>query len=138
MKRIHSDLAELFYSDEGLGCWEWSTDAGIWEEVIHPFFYPERTYHIGREKPTEPPRPVCRMGGEVFPKPEAEPLKDGETYYYPDLDYPIWVGKQEWEGDNLDESRLKLGLVHKTKEAAVAHSKALQAVNKKVFEEAQQ
>jgi len=70
----------------------------------------------------------------MFPKPEIESLKDGETYYYPDLDYPIWVGKQEWEGDNLDESRLKLGLIHKTKEAAVAHSKALQAVNKKVFE----
>lgn len=60
-----------------------------------------------------------------FPKPESENPKSDTEYFFPSFFKPFWVGCFEWAGDDDDYRLLKAGLVHLTKENAIAHAKAL-------------
>jgi len=63
-------------------------------------------------------------------EPVREPLKDGQAYWVPDLRY---YGNNNngdvdnflWSGRTCDLQRLAAGVIHLTKEAAIAHAEAL-------------
>lgn len=76
----------------------------------------------------EPPKPTIRIGNMDVPEPEREPLKIGEPYYVPCIYYPGTADSINWNNDTYDIRVLKRGLVHKTREAAEQHAKALIAL----------
>lgn len=67
------------------------------------------------------------IGDVSFPKPESNPLKDGTEYWVaePAYQHYIAIRPSRWAGDDLDRRFLHRGLVHLTKENAIAHAKAL-------------
>ena len=59
------------------------------------------------------------------PKPESEALKYGTQYWVPHTYTKDCVIKINWENDDLDQRAMARGLVHLTRDAAIAHAKAL-------------
>lgn len=65
------------------------------------------------------------VGDVSFPKPYQGEMLYKQEYYYPIMDYTSLFGSNTWECDRADLSLMKKGLVHLTKENAIAHAKAL-------------
>lgn len=67
------------------------------------------------------------INGHEVPAPEREPLEKGQEYCSPDFKYPgeCLYDQLDWTGDGLDVARLKAGVIHLTKEAAISHAEAL-------------
>jgi len=61
------------------------------------------------------------------PCPVREKLKAGDRYWIPDVKQPdgYLYDSDTWDGYVLDMSRLKAGVIHLTKESAIAHAEAL-------------
>ncbi|WFF39250.1 hypothetical protein LU290_03240 [Moraxella nasibovis] len=73
-------------------------------------------------------RPVQEMitvGDVSFPKPVSEPPKRGSEYYMPAVGRDVFYIPVSWDDDQVDRFRLKRGLIHLSKENAIAHAKAL-------------
>jgi hypothetical protein len=70
------------------------------------------------------PETVTINGIEV-PSPVREPLKDGEQYWFVASELATPVSASEWSGDSFDGRMLERGLMHRTRDAALAHFKAL-------------
>ena len=70
------------------------------------------------------PRTININGFEV-PEPVREPLETDTNYYCPHLASSELVSVSTWWDDGCDARRLKSGIIHLTKEAAVTHAKAL-------------
>lgn len=74
------------------------------------------------------PQEMVTIGDTSFPKPCMDELKDGQIYYIADLGdlrlYSEFTYNGDY-GDSVDRRLLKRGLVHLTKENAIAHAKAL-------------
>ena len=68
---------------------------------------------------------VVTAGDVSFPKPESKPLKDGDEYWVADPTVNHYALASQWMGDKLDKLPLSRGLLHKSKENAIAHAKAL-------------
>lgn len=66
-----------------------------------------------------------RIGEHTFPAPATEAPATGTKYFVASFDS---VADYYWSGDMSDHNWLGQGRVHLTKEAAVAHQKALKAV----------
>lgn len=82
------------------------------------------------------PKPARRLSvtlasGEVvsWPEPEKKPLTDDQEYFFADPECQDGVNDWEWSDSELDSIRLKLGLVHLTREAAQEHADALRKIN---------
>lgn len=73
---------------------------------------------------------IVRIGNFEFPKPEVVPLKHGEEYFAADVRYAPDICSYTWEGDSGDRVMLENRVIHKTKEAAILHAKALIAATK--------
>lgn len=83
---------------------------------------------------TRQPRNRCRIkvkttliGDMEVPEPvrSEEEFNEGDTYYYvspTDEDLYEWA---YWDNERWDLLMIKRGMIHKTKEAAVIHAKAL-------------
>lgn len=68
---------------------------------------------------------MVTIGDVSFPKPESKPLKDGDEFW---VAYPTFIHyalSGNWVGDKLDKLALSRGFLHKSKEDAIAHAKAL-------------
>lgn len=65
------------------------------------------------------------VGDVSFPKPESEPLEDADEYWVVASTYADYVTSFVWRGDQFDKWALSRGLVHSSKENAIAHAKAL-------------
>lgn len=76
-------------------------------------------------------KPQLVIGDRLVPMPEREPLKQGQTYWFPNLRFPEDGVCINWSNDKADYTWLNNGLVHLTKEAAIAHGEALVALSKK-------
>lgn len=70
------------------------------------------------------PRTITVNGREV-PEPVREPLSIGSKYFVPCVDTEELYLSGSWSGYDVSFRRLKYGLVHLTKEAAIAHAKAM-------------
>lgn len=67
------------------------------------------------------------IGDMEVPEPVREPLERDQPYYVTQslADDQSCCKRYNWRGDAYDKTVLERGLVHLTKEAAKAHSKAL-------------
>lgn len=70
------------------------------------------------------PETVNIYGKEVS-KPETESPHIGVRYYWPSLYRKDKYDEAVWYGHMVDKTNLQRGLVHLTKEAAIAHAEAL-------------
>ena len=83
----------------------------------HPDWAVTRKY---RRKPK-----IILINGHEVPEPHRTPLKDGEVYWA--LTLFSSATSLRWKGDDFDNSYLKNGFVHLTKEAAEKHFNALKS-----------
>ena len=65
------------------------------------------------------------VGDVSFPKPYQGQMEQHQIYYYAIMDFTSLFDSKVWENDTADLSLMKKGLVHLTKENAIAHAKAL-------------
>ena len=65
------------------------------------------------------------VGDVSFPMPESEPLKGDEQYWVAAPTVAAYTASVSWTGDQFDKWALSRGLVHRSKENAIKHSKAL-------------
>lgn len=74
---------------------------------------------------------VILINGVEVPAPEKVILKEGTTYYMPDL-YVGFAGfaGSVWDAYQVDIHRLNSGIIHLTKEAAITHAEALLSFTK--------
>ena len=70
---------------------------------------------------------MVTVGDVSFPKPESEPLEINTEYWIAELSYGYYATANPtlWVDDSQDRLYLKRGLVHLSKENAIAHAKAL-------------
>lgn len=68
---------------------------------------------------------TININGHEVPAPVREPLKLGQMYFFVHCWDDAVVSEVIWNGDRVDRHRLKWGLIHSTKEAAIAHAEAL-------------
>lgn len=70
------------------------------------------------------------INGFEVPAPETEELKEGNSYFYPDIFSEEFYGKDSWGRNNYsDNLSLKRGLVFLTKEGAIANAKAMLGID---------
>ena len=65
------------------------------------------------------------VGDVSFPKAELEPLKDDDEYWVADPTCIYYALSSRWAGDKLDKWALSRGVLHLSRENAIAHAKAL-------------
>ena len=68
---------------------------------------------------------MITVGDVSFPMPESEPLKGDEQYWVAAPTVAAYTASVSWTGDQFDKWALSRGLVHRSKENAIKHSKAL-------------
>ncbi len=122
-KHKHYDLIVKWAADPSQKVWYYN-GSGWFLSVIEPVWNPDYTYHIG----DTPPKKQIKIGGVWIDEPVREPLSQRQEYYTTIITYDNLFMKSRWDGGNVDLVRLKRGLVHLTKEAAIAHAKALIAL----------
>lgn len=65
------------------------------------------------------------INGIEVPCPVREPLRYGQIYYTPRIRDEVLYAELKWNDDNIDRRLLERGLIHLTKESAIAHAEAL-------------
>lgn len=121
MPHIHAELMmeyakDAMKHDKPWKLWQAAIPDSGWIDLAGPIaFHSEQQY---RRKPK-----TININGFEVPEPAREPLLFGQTYFT--LFGISDCVKREWEGATIDVSRLKLGLIHLTAEAAEIHAKAL-------------
>lgn len=68
---------------------------------------------------------TININGHEVPAPVWEPLVDGERFFMPNLRFDSPVVEYRWAGGAYDIQVLERGLIHLTKDAAIAHAEAL-------------
>ena len=70
---------------------------------------------------------MVTIGDVSFPKPESEPPELGTEYWIAELSYEYYATTLPilWADDSHDHMYLKRGLIHLSRENAVAHAEAL-------------
>lgn len=71
------------------------------------------------------PREMITIGDVTFPKPQKVRYSVGTEYYFPCLEVKNLYSSYIWGDDCLDNDLLQKGILHLTKENAIAHAKAL-------------
>ena len=95
--------------------------SAVWEAIYAPMpFYDNMEYRL---KP-EPPKTI-RIGEYDVPEPVREPLEEDKEYWGVDPMAEELAWKYKWSNALFCNMRLRRGLIHLTKEAAVIHAKAL-------------
>lgn len=92
----------------------------IWEDLEKPLTFIGYAEYELRIKPE-----TMNLAGHEFPAPVSEPLKAGQEYWIPRLDYGDYSEPYAWTGTNVDCRRLERNLIHRTKEAASAQGLAM-------------
>lgn len=77
--------------------------------------------------------PRITVGNASFSKPVTEPLNVGDTFWVVSVVGDHNVMQYEWRNHGHNYSCLRLGLVHRTKEAAMEHARALSKINRGEF-----
>jgi len=96
--------------------WEPATEYSGW--VFFPGFW-----QVRRKQKT------IKVNGFDVPEPLREPLKDNVNYCIPDPKMEDLFDYQTWTGHKLDMVWLSRGLIHLTKENAIAHAKAMLGID---------
>lgn len=91
--------------------------------VDHPGWSPRAQY---RRKPR-----TISINGIDVPEPVREPLENGQRCFIPEIGGMLLYSLTEWDGGGIDYRLLERGMIHLTKEAAIAHAKALLSFTEK-------
>lgn len=76
---------------------------------------------------------TININGHEVPAPVRRPLGNlGDSYFVPDLKFDPPVQMYGWVGGSYDLQMLERGLIHLTKEAAIAHADALLSFTRNV------
>lgn len=70
---------------------------------------------------------MITIGGVSFPKPQSKPLEFDTEYWVADINNQYYAAHtpNRWVDDFIDKRHLRRGLIHLSREAAIAHAKAL-------------
>ncbi len=68
---------------------------------------------------------IKTVNGFEIAAPESKPLEEDTTYFLPELQLQNLFMENDWCDSSFDNLMLKRGLVHLTKENAIAHAKAM-------------
>lgn len=69
------------------------------------------------------------VNGFTVPEPEDDFLTDPDLYYVADVTSEYWAFGKNWRGTDRDQMLVIRGLVHLTKEAAIANAKAMLGID---------
>jgi hypothetical protein len=95
-------------------------ETGVWQTVAHPLVFIGDCARELRIKPE-----TININGHEVPEPVWEPLINGERFFMPNLRFDSPVVEHRWTGGTYDIQALERGLIHLTKDAAIAHAEAL-------------
>lgn len=95
---------------------------GKWSDCMEPIAF------IDGCKYRVKPKTILVNGFEV-PEPMREEPNQGEGYYYASISVGALYGFAAWTKHEADLIRLTRGICHTTKEAAIAHAKAMLGIN---------
>lgn len=119
----HADLMMIYAKqaaemDEPWKLWEWKMNVdNHWNKLfINPVWDKHTEY---RQIPK-----TININGHEVPEPMRDRPEIGSRYYFVSARIDC-SDTQTWTNDDTDNLRLQLGLCHLTKEAAIAHAKAL-------------
>lgn len=98
--------------------WEAGDDNGHWYSLTDNPIWDETTVY--RRKPK-----TIRIGERDVPAPMTTAPEIGTIYWVANQFGSSLLGDATWDGDTVDCVRLKHGLVHTSKENAIAHAEAL-------------
>ena len=119
-KHKHYDLIVKWAADPSQKVW-WRTRSN-WNPVIgSPTWNIDCDYHIGEH----PPNRKIMIGDIEVDAPEVYELAHNTEYYLPNIGAIEMYSESRWYKDNIDLFRLKTGVIHLNKDAAIAHAKAL-------------
>ena len=121
--RAHAELAARFMEDDSLKCWIWNSHEKRWVENECPLWNYNGAYHVGREKPTAPPKRKVTMAGITFDAPETEAPKVGTKYWLEDVELT-------WSGEQVEQRWLANRLIHLDRENARLHAQARRELNR--------
>ncbi|TWV81544.1 hypothetical protein [Moraxella sp. VT-16-12] len=68
---------------------------------------------------------MITIGDVSFPKPYQGEMEYNEIYHVPRIDYKSLYNSTRWDGGAEDRMMMSRGLLHLSKENAIAHAKAL-------------
>lgn len=118
-KHKHYDLIVKWAADTSQKVW---CNAGShWFLAKTPNWFRDTEYHIGEH----PPKRKIMIGDIEIDAPEVSELAHNTEYYLPNIGALEMYSESRWYKDNVDLFRLKTGVIHLNKEAAIAHAKAL-------------
>lgn len=103
---------------------------GNWYDGSGAFLSPNKY----RVKPEEPK--TIKVNGFDVPEPMREAPAKGERYYVVAPTEENWCSVQSWDGYVSEQTWLSRGVAHSTKEAAVAHAKAMLGIDPYATEDA--
>lgn len=109
---------------------QWYGWGGQW----HPIEHKEIMKALSGEDAAPPehfqikPRTITVNGREIV-EPERKALEDDQAYWVPSIAREELQSQANWAGDAFDLRCLERGLVHLTKENAIAHAKAMLGID---------
>lgn len=122
----HKEAVEKWLSDTTQRVWAF---VDKWVEIaITTLVNDAIGHHVEIRVQHDSPKKQIKIGEIWIDEPEREPLAQQQVYYTTIITYDSLFMKSRWDGGNVDLVRLKRGLIHLTKEAAIAHAKALIAL----------
>ena len=74
------------------------------------------------------PRTI-KVNGLDVPEPVSNNITYGASYFSAALESRDFFSRSTWTDSNVDHGRLSRGLIHLTKEAAIAHAKAMLGID---------
>ena len=109
---------------------QYLAEDGNWYRSLGIFEYPV-TYRV---KPEEPKN--IKVNGFDVPEPMREPVFVGTPFYLADATVSKYYSEFYWTAAESDTTWLARGLLHSTKEAAIAHAKAMLGIDPYADEDA--
>lgn len=94
------------------------------EHKMNPWFYPNCHFVFNDYFEYELIPKTININGHEVPEPMREKPEVGTHYFFVYASERFY-DRQSWTNDDCDNFRLINGLCHTTKEAAIAHAKAL-------------
>lgn len=128
----HAELIKKWADDTSQPAWYWDESEGWIACPYGPAWLKDVKYAIG-EKPTYPPAKMCVLAGVEFPMPMTEPPAVRSDYFVAEA---AEISSMNWDGGSYDMFLLNAGVVHLSKEGAIAHTRALIAATKQAMEAA--
>ena len=114
-------FAEAVKSGASPNDFEFSIDGETWYSYGYLSSYLNTIGNIKFRKKN----PAIVVNGYDVPAPCKHPLDIRMDYYIPDIFAQYMCSLHTWCGNNIDMRYLERGLVHLTKNDAIAHAKAL-------------